>query len=360
MATVVRILDQSSTVVNEVFDRNRIAEDLRHREFDASVRIQAWFRGARVRAYIKFLNRCATIVQKLWRGFLGRAVYREIIKVQVMIMRLNYYNAMATKVQKIWRGYYTRKYIHNYYSRKQYLEGLMIKNSIVRQELSEYTEQMALERQQKEQEEAQRKLEAEASRKHYLISTEVVPGIYNSPFKPYPDEMEYILRSVQPRPPDKPKPKRENRSGIIIPESPPLPLTEPLPPIGQKLQGPFRMPAEVQKQRYKKLQPTLRVQTSFTSVEEAREAMKAKEWVMRVNDNIFVPFTRRHRGYDPLLHTTSAYGHLPYGTRYFREEDLEQHITDQRFRGVVSPIPVFEKLNDTYSKGTETIPGNPV
>lgn len=29
-------------------------------------------------------------------------------------------------------GYYTRKYIHNYYSRKQYLEGLKTKNLIVR------------------------------------------------------------------------------------------------------------------------------------------------------------------------------------------------------------------------------------
>ncbi|XP_078000154.1 spermatogenesis-associated protein 17-like [Glandiceps talaboti] len=360
MATVVRIVEQGSTVMGEVFDRNRVAEELRLREFDASVRIQAWFRGARVRAYIKFLHRCATVLQKLWRGFLGRRLYRDIMATQVMIMRMNFYNAMATKIQKIWRGYYTRKYIHNYYSRKQYLEGLMIKNGIVRKELSEYAEQKAIERAQAEQEAAQLKLKEEASRKHYLISTDVVPGIYNSPFKPYPDEMEYILRSVQPRPPEGPKPKRENRSGIIIPPSPPLPLTEPLPPIGAKLQGPFRTPTEVQKQRYKKLQPTLRVQTSFLSVEEAREAMKAKEWVMRVNDNIFEPFTRRSVPYDSLLHTTSKYGHLPYGTQYFREEDLDAHITDQRFRGVVSPIPVFEKLNDTYSKGTETVPGNPV
>lgn len=63
-----------------------------------------------------------------------------------------------------------------------------------------------------------------------------VPGIYNSPFKPYPDEMEFVLRKVKPHPPEKAKPKRDNRSGKIIADSPPLPLTEPLPPIGQKLQ----------------------------------------------------------------------------------------------------------------------------
>ena len=53
-----------------------------------------------------------------------------------------------------------------------------------------------------------------------------------------------------------------------------------------QLQGPFRTPDEVIKQRYKQLQPTLRVATSYTSVEEAREAMKSKEWIMRVNDNM--------------------------------------------------------------------------
>lgn len=29
-------------------------------------------------------------------------------------------------------GYYVRKYIYNYYSRKRYLEGVVIKNEVVR------------------------------------------------------------------------------------------------------------------------------------------------------------------------------------------------------------------------------------
>lgn len=52
------------------------------------------------------------------------------------------------------------------------------------------------------------------------------------------------------------------------------------------LQGPFREPADVQKQRYKPFQPTLRVATSFTALEDARENMKAEEWVTRLNDNM--------------------------------------------------------------------------
>ena len=51
-------------------------------------------------------------------------------------------------------------------------------------------------------------------------------------------------------------------------------------------QGPFRDPREVQRQRYKPWQPSLRVATAYTSVEEAREKMKQEEWVTRINDNM--------------------------------------------------------------------------
>ncbi|XP_072171898.1 spermatogenesis-associated protein 17-like [Diadema setosum] len=356
MATLARLQARNASVMQQIFIRNRDAEEHRSVEFKAALKVQAWFRGVRVRAYIRHLHRCATMIQKMWRGHLGRGIFRVMIKNLMLVMRLQYYNKMATLIQKMWKGYYTRKYVANYYSRKRYLEGLIIKNEIIRRELEEYKEQQDAESAQRLQAEAKEKVIEEARQNHYLLSTEVLPGIYNSPFKPYPDEMEFLLRSVKPRPPPGPKQKRENRSGRVVAPSPPLPTTVPLPPIGQKPQGPFREPLEVQMQRYKPLQPTLRVATSYTSVEEARAAMRSKEWIMRVNDNIFVPFTRRDRAYEPLLHTTSQYGHLPYGTHFYRESDENKHITVERFQPVVSPIPVFEKLNDTYSKGTETVP----
>jgi hypothetical protein len=85
-------------------------------------------------------------------------------------------------MQKIWRGYYTRKYIFNYYSRKRYLDGLVIKNEIVRQELQQFREeQEEIELQNKELAEHD-KLEMWAKKNHHLLSTQVLPGVYNSPF----------------------------------------------------------------------------------------------------------------------------------------------------------------------------------
>ncbi|CAG2208284.1 unnamed protein product [Mytilus edulis] len=356
---MVRLLRQTDQIVEDSYERKNEAELQRQREYLSSVKIQANFRGSQVRSYFTHLNNCATVIQKSWRGYVGRQSFRVIVKNSVLIMKLNHFNAMATQVQKIWRGYYVRKYVYNYYSQKRYLEALIVKNAIVRSELEDYTEQQEnLRRRQTEHEE--RKLNEFLARKnHHLISTEVIPGIYNSPFNPYPSEQEFLLRSVAPLKHE--KTKKIGHSYDPTCRSYECPKPKQLPPIVVKPQGPFRDPTEVQKQRYKGFQPTLRVATSFTSLEEARQILKAEEWVTRLNDDIFQPFKRRDRKYEPLLHSTSKFGHLPFGTKYYREEFLDKHITPKQipllkpstkpFKTLVPPIPMFDKLNDTYSQG---------
>ncbi|XP_061174241.1 spermatogenesis-associated protein 17-like [Saccostrea echinata] len=349
MAAMVRLLEQTDPTVEEVYRRKNEAEEARQREYLSSVKIQAWYRGERSRAYIKHLNKCATIIQKIWRGFIGRGLTRILIKNSVLIMKINYYNKKATYIQKMWRGYYVRKYVFNYYSRKRYLEALQIKNEIVRSELEEYSEMQEQERRRKAEKEQKERREQLARKNHYLISTEVIPGVFNSPFLPYPTDTEYLLRSVRPLMHE--KKKKTDKPFDPTCKSYDLPRPRVLPPLSSKPQGPFRDPSDVQQQRYKPFQPSLRVATSFTSLEEARQKMKDQEWVTRLNDNVFEPFSRREVKYDPLLHTRSRYGHLPYGFRYFREEFQDKHISSQSFKTLVPPIPIFDKLNDTYSQG---------
>merc|ERR1712226_1444886 len=313
MATMVKLQKHKDEIVEETYRRINEAEEQRAFEYRAVLRIQAWFRAQRVRSYINHLNSCARLIQRRWRGF------------------------------------YTRKYIFNYYSRKRYLEGLMIKNEIVRNELEEYAENQEQMAQWKREAEEKKELDEQARKNHYLLSTEVLPGIYNSPYKPYPDEMEYHLRNAKPRTPNKEKSKGHPFDPAWKKYD--LPTHSPLPPVQSKPQGPFRDPRDVQKQRYKPFQPTLRVATNYYSLEEAREHMKAEEWVTRLNDNLFEPFSKKPPLYQPLLHTTSKYGHLSYGTEYFREEFPERFAVTQNFQSVVPPIPIFEKLNDTYSQG---------
>lgn len=51
-------------------------------------------------------------------------------------------------------------------------------------------------------------------------------------------------------------------------------------------QGPFRDVGQVLQQRYRPLEPTLRVATSFTSVERAREEIKRQEWAKGFQDDM--------------------------------------------------------------------------
>ncbi len=52
-----------------------------------------------------------------------------------------------------------------------------------RNELKEYKEYMDRQREEKLYVEKYNKLEKEAKRNHYLLSTKQIPGVYNSPYK---------------------------------------------------------------------------------------------------------------------------------------------------------------------------------
>jgi hypothetical protein len=48
-----------------------------------------------------------------------------------------------------YRGYYSRKYEHDFYARKTYLNHVQTKNEEVRKKLSEYQRQMSIEEQKR-------------------------------------------------------------------------------------------------------------------------------------------------------------------------------------------------------------------
>lgn len=362
MATFLTLMESKAKVVDRLFEQKRDAECQRQREFQAALNIQCWFRGTKVRAYLRFLHYCATTIQRHFRGHKGREIYRRLVQEKLANMRIDFYNRQATMIQKSWRGYYIRKYIFNYYTRKRYFQGLVEKNEIVRKELEEFALKSQQEKQRKKELEEKFTKEMKARRTHYLISTHQIPGVYNSPFHhPNPSSKEMELRNVRPlsqRSHQKLKAQLHSDAAVILSSSRTMrnlskeSKTVPLPPISMtttaQVQGPFRTSDEVWQQRHKPLKPTLRVATSYEAAEDSRSQMKADEWVTRLIDDKFVPFTHRDRPYDPLLHTTSKYGSLPYGTKHFREEDAKKHVSSSRFHTVISPIPIFEQFGKTY------------
>eukprot|EP00794_Sanderia_malayensis_P017456 gene17456-19203_t len=362
MATHWRLQKQVPGAISMIYSRNRMAEEARQREFRSAIKIQSWFRGERVRSYMRYLNDCAITIQKNYRAHVDRAIYRELVHNELIRRRKIYYNKMATKIQTSWRGYYIRKYIFNYYARKKYLDALVKRNEIVRRDLDAIANHMKAEQEREKNEIQQREKEMNARRHHYLISTEVKPGIYASTVKGRQiSSRERELRKAKPlstlerRSLEREKLTQSYNTGIVDLKSlesdklddgqfvslPPIPPSKP--------QGPFREPMDVFSQRFKPLEPSLRVATSYTSVEDSRSKLKAKEWTKRVIEKEFLPFTKKQERYQPLLDTRVRHERPAYGTKHFRDiDDPKKTIHQKDFQRFVSPIPVFEKLGKTY------------
>ncbi|KFP28574.1 Spermatogenesis-associated protein 17, partial [Colius striatus] len=349
----------------------RSVDEKRKIEYKAVVKIQSWFRGCAVRAYLRYLNKMVIFIQKWWRGYRSRRYFRKMVETAYFIMKMNFYNEMAVRIQKRWRGYYVRRYIHNYYALKNYLEAISVNNEFVRIELQEYTEMKEKEEKRKELEKKEKEKKYQARKMHYLLSTEQIAGIYNSPFRKSPDPMELLLQ--------KSKPLSHRRQQVKSPfaddiydwptcrRPPAFATAQSLPPIDrQKPQVTFFSVSEaalglsffVLRQRYKPLEPTLRVAASINSpLEKAREEMEREEWRNSIHDNEFLQFSsyRKNEKYEPSIHRSGKYGQETYGIKHFREIQPKKWVVDKDFQTVLPPIVLFDKFGKTYSRAGQIV-----
>ncbi|KAJ6666916.1 hypothetical protein lerEdw1_018918 [Lerista edwardsae] len=329
MATLARLQGRLPDFKEDYYHRNRYVNEYRKQEYYAAVKIQSWFRGCKVRAYIRYLNKMMVYIQKWWRGYRGRKKFRKMVE-----------------IQKRWRGYYIRKYIHNYYALKKYLEAIALNNEIVRRELEEFAEMKEKEEEKKALEREKKKKDYLARKMHYLLSTAQIAGVYNSPYRLFPDPMELELRKVKPLRLKAKESKTESTDSHWLACSDSFgfhPGPSPLPPIGrQKPQGPFREPTEVWQQRFKPLDPSLVLEPSCITLQVAREKLRQEEWRNRVHDNVFLPFSYNIPAkYVPSMQRASQYGQSSYGLKHFREEHPEKWIANR--------VSYIGKLKQSYS-----------
>ncbi|XP_058433038.1 spermatogenesis-associated protein 17 isoform X3 [Marmota monax] len=326
MATLARLQARSWFVGNQYYFRNRVVDEFRKKENDAAVKIQSWFRGCRIRAYIRYLHRVATIIQKCWRSYLGKKQYRHLVKLAHYTMKMNLYNAMAVKIQRRWRGYRIRKYCFNYYYLKDYLKAVSETNDAIREALEEFAEMKEREEKKANLEKEEKQRDYQARKMHYLLSTKQIPGIYNSPFRQAPDPWELRLQKAKP-------------------------LTHPKP------KGPFRDFSEVLEQRYKPLEPTLRVAEPINELKLAREEFKREECAQNIHSKMFFPFSSYHKKekYTASMHSSSKYGSDSYGLKQFRSENPRKWICDKDFQTVLPSFYLFSKYGKLYSRAGQIV-----
>ncbi|CAO2638811.1 Spermatogenesis-associated protein 17 [Lemmus lemmus] len=363
MATLAKLQARSSFLETQYYFRNCATDTFRKKENDAAVKIQSWFRGCQVRAYIRYLNRVVTIMQKWWRGFLGRKEYQLIVEAAYYNMKMNLYNEMAVRIQRRWRGFRIRKYCFNYYYLKEYLRAVSETNDAIREALEEFAEMKEREERKARLEREEKHRDQQARKMHYLLSTKQVPGIYNSPFRKQPDPWELRLQKAkplmhQPATAVKTRSHHSLSSWLACTSARSFPHSASLPPIDRKrCQGPFRDINEVLNQRYKPLEPTLRVAEPINHLELAREALKQDERMRNVNDKMFLPFSSFHKKekYIPMIHSSSKYNSSSYGQKYFRSQDPKKWISHKDFQTVLPSFDLFSKYGKLYSKAGQIV-----
>ncbi|XP_031194006.1 spermatogenesis-associated protein 17 isoform X2 [Mastomys coucha] len=363
MATLAKLLARLPFLESQYYFRNRAIDSFRKFENDAAVKIQSWFRGCQVRAYIRHLNRVVTIIQKWWRSFLGRKYYQLIVEAAYYTMKMNLYNEMAVRIQRHWRGFRIRKYCFNYYYLKEYLRAVSETNDAIREALEEFAEMKEREERKAllEREEAQK--DYQARKMHYLLSTKQISGVYNSPFREHPDPWELRLQKAKPlahqkATADKGKTSRSLSGWLECTSARSFPQSASLPPIDRKrCQGPFRDINEVLEQRYKPLEPTLRVAEPINHLHLAREAYKQEEHMRNLQDKMFLPFSSYHKKekYIPMIHSSSVYNSDSYGQKHFRSQDPKKWISVKDFQTVLPSFELFSKYGKLYSKAGEIV-----
>lgn len=366
MAAFVRLWEKRECVLDEVVTFSQNAEKFRELEFNAALKIQSWYRGCRLRAYLRRLHACALIIQRNYRGFLGRKKYGRQLKEFLKERRQWHYDTMATKIQSLWRGYYVRQFVFDYYKYHQQMLQVVLNNETVRAETDSFWQKTEEARLSQDERTLEAQALGEARKLHFMLSTQSKNGVFRPFGKPLPIELlmmsmqerklstgmtkrRTLLSQVDQRSSAGHSPSARQRDESRTPHPPSKgdsssiglpPLTTPRP------QGPFLPSEKVRKYRTRSLNPTLRVSTPFNSVEEARAELKAKEWRERVVEEPFKPFSKRLVKYEPLLHTKSSFERLAYGTVRFREEEPSANVSILPFRTLVPNSPYFN--SDTY------------
>lgn len=184
-----------SEVYDAYFASAREAEAARPREYEACVRIQAFYRGYASRKLLHKERDAAKNIQRVFRGYMARLEYEQRLKAKEKRERMAFFDRNATVIQKMWRGYYSRKNIHSYYRRKAYIMGVVQKGEELLVRRKQHQEVLEEELKQEKSAIVEAKFKEEAARNHHMVSTKAIHGVFYSTKVAGTSDLEYYIRA---------------------------------------------------------------------------------------------------------------------------------------------------------------------
>lgn len=91
------------------------------------------------------------------------------------------FHYFCLQVQRCFRGYYSRRYKHNFYSRKNYIKQVEEKGNEIRAAISKYSHDQLLREDQESRKQADDDFRTNAQNLHHLMSTKRIRGVFNPP-----------------------------------------------------------------------------------------------------------------------------------------------------------------------------------
>jgi hypothetical protein len=160
------------------------AEEARERETSCSTRIQRHWRGYVVRRNLETLTAQCLLIQRCYRGHVGRERARRRREDLDRDLRERYFARAATDIQRHWRGFHSRKHLLDFRQRRAFLQAVARQNRRVRLEAQSELENSLLRLATAEEAREEATTRHTLSRMHHMLSTRVRDGPLQQPLLP--------------------------------------------------------------------------------------------------------------------------------------------------------------------------------
>ena len=171
-------------VLDELRSLTEAADAARESEDFAALRVQRLYRGQVVRARVARWHAAALFIERVFRGHMGRCKWRAEAEEKRRTDHLAVFHYHAVNVQKCFRGYYSRRYYHDFFARKAYLDKIAASSEELRKKMAAQREEQQREEEERAAAATQEEFTRVTQNLHHLVSTKAQPGIYNNPYVP--------------------------------------------------------------------------------------------------------------------------------------------------------------------------------
>jgi len=169
-------------LAREYYAMTQAASDRLVLEHTAVMKVQSFYRAARVRNTMYAVIGASRRIQRVIRGFLARTRAMRMQADRIRRLNMHFFHHCATIIQKFFRGWRSRKHLHNFHGRKQYLATIEQRGEHTKEWLQNMHRRKLEEAKRQEEDSMKNEFDNLAGELHHLVSTKSVAGVYNPPY----------------------------------------------------------------------------------------------------------------------------------------------------------------------------------